>query len=148
MGERKIADTAVGRCRCGRGVAVTLDVARSEGWQLRSECCGRWIVLQPVRATLSTRACGPHCADATGTTCRCECGGTAHGVTWRVSLAAPGTEVAPVTLLEPPVDEPASDPQTPELAGIRWGALGTRREPVAGEVALFDVPDPGRLQEW
>jgi hypothetical protein len=53
-----------------------------------------------------------------------------------------------VTLLEPPVGEPAFDPRTPELAGIRWGALGARREPVAGEVALFDVDDPGRLQDW
>lgn len=146
MGERKIADTAVGRCQCGRGVAATLDVARSEGWQLRSACCGRWTVLRPVDGAVSSRACGPHCEDATGTTCRCECGGAAHGITWRVGLAAP--EVAPVALLEPPVGEPALDPRTPELAGIRWGALGARREPVAGEVALFDVAEPGELQEW
>lgn len=50
-------------------------------------------------------------------------------------------------LLEPPERERDYDPKLQPLAGVRW-PQGERRTPVEGEVALFDVTDPGELQDW
>lgn len=51
-------------------------------------------------------------------------------------------------LLRSPELAPVYDRNLQPLAGIRWQGLGTRRVPVAGEVAMFDVADGGELQEW
>lgn len=60
----------------------------------------------------------------------------------------PKSEVAPTPeLLEPPVVAPEFDPKLQPLAGIRW-PQGVRRCALEGEVALFDVADPGELQGW
>jgi len=50
-------------------------------------------------------------------------------------------------LLQPPVASPEYERQLQPLAGVRW-PQGERRAPVAGEVAMFDVTDPGVLQDW
>lgn len=50
-------------------------------------------------------------------------------------------------LLEPDAS-PEYDPRMPELAGVRWPSRVPQRVPVEGEVAMFDVADPGELQEW
>lgn len=65
----------------------------------------------------------------------------------------PQVQVAPFSarleiLLRSPEVAPVYDRQLQPLAGIRWQGLGMRRVAVAGEVAMFDVPDAGQLQEW
>lgn len=50
-------------------------------------------------------------------------------------------------LLQPPVASPEYERKLQPLGGVRW-PQGERRAPVAGEVALFDVTDPGVLQDW
>lgn len=56
-------------------------------------------------------------------------------------------ELAPVELLQPPVAAPEYETKLQPLAGVRW-PQGERRTPLAGEVALFEVTDPGVLQDW
>lgn len=51
-------------------------------------------------------------------------------------------------LLSSPEVAPVFEKNLQPLAGIRWQGLGSRRMAVAGEVALFDVPEPGELQTW
>lgn len=51
-------------------------------------------------------------------------------------------------LLRSPEVAPVYDRKLQPLVGIRWTGLGMRRVAVAGEIALFDVDDPGRLQDW
>lgn len=51
-------------------------------------------------------------------------------------------------LLRSPEVAPVYDPKLQPLGGVRWPAVGARRVPVAGEVAMFDVADPGKLQDW
>lgn len=51
-------------------------------------------------------------------------------------------------LLRSPEIAPVYERKLQPLAGIRWTGLGTRRVTVAGEVAMFDVADPGELQAW
>lgn len=65
----------------------------------------------------------------------------------------PKVEVAPFSprlevLLQSPEVAPVYDRNLQPLAGVRWQGLGMRRVQVAGEVALFDVTDPGELQDW
>lgn len=67
--------------------------------------------------------------------------------------SVPRVEVAPFSarlevLLQPPEVAPVYDRNLQPLAGIRWQGLGSRRTPVAGEVAMFDVTEPGELQVW
>lgn len=50
-------------------------------------------------------------------------------------------------LLQPPVGAPEGEGKLQPLGGIRWPE-GERHVPVEGEVALFDVTDPGELQDW
>lgn len=51
-------------------------------------------------------------------------------------------------LLRSPEVAPVYDRKLQPFAGIRWHGLGVKRVPVAGEVAMFDVTDPGELQDW
>lgn len=67
--------------------------------------------------------------------------------------AVPAVEVAPLgprldVLLRSPAVAPVYDRKLQPLGGVRWQGLGVRREPVEGEVAMFDVADPGKLQDW
>lgn len=67
--------------------------------------------------------------------------------------SVPRVEVAPFSkrldvLLSAPEVAPVYDRNLQPLAGVRWQGLGSRRVAVAGEVALFDVAEPGELQEW
>ena len=50
-------------------------------------------------------------------------------------------------LLRPHVPVPVFDRKLQPLAGVRW-PRGAGRVEVPGEVALFEVVDPGELQEW
>jgi hypothetical protein len=50
-------------------------------------------------------------------------------------------------LLQSSPAAPEFDGKLQPLAGVRWPA-GERRTAAAGEVALFEVTDPGELQEW
>lgn len=145
----------VGRCpRCRAGVSTGYGAARDAGWQLQCGC-GAWAVLEPVQGTVSARACGAHCEDAVTTGCRCECGGTRHGVTWRVGTAparevlAPREVVAPLELLAPADEIAPVRYELHPLQGIRWPAAvrvddGAR----AGQIAMFAVEDAGELQDW
>ena len=68
-------------------------------------------------------------------------------------VSVPRVEVAPFgarleVLLRAPEVAPVYDRKLQPLAGIRWQGLGARRTAIAGEVAMFDVADPGQLQEW
>lgn len=56
-------------------------------------------------------------------------------------------QLASVELLQPPVAAPEYERKLQPLAGVRW-PQGERRAPVAGEVAMFDITDPGVLQDW
>lgn len=136
---------AIGRCpRCRRGVTVDYGTARDAGWQIRSGCCGRWTVVRGVDGAVSSRACGPHCEDATSPRCQCECGGVSHGLTWRTSIARLDP-IATFELSEPPIAR-LTDPEVAPIAplrGVDWGAVDRD-----GEVAMFDVSDPGELQHW
>lgn len=65
----------------------------------------------------------------------------------------PKVEVAPFgkrleVLLRSPDVAPVYERNLQPLAGVRWQGLGVRRVAVAGEVAMFDVTDPGELQDW
>lgn len=59
--------------------------------------------------------------------------------------------IAPIApfegLLQPPAATPAYESKLHPLGGIRW-PHGGRREHLEGEVAMFDVTDPGALQDW
>ena len=37
-----------------------------------------------IAGAVTNRECGEHCTDATSATCKCECGGTQHGIAWRI----------------------------------------------------------------
>jgi hypothetical protein len=75
---------AMGKCpNCRRTVTVTKAEAIAEGWQVLSPCCHTYTVVNTVRGTVTSKACGAHCTDATSMTCKCECGGAQHGMAWR-----------------------------------------------------------------
>jgi hypothetical protein len=68
-------------------------------------------------------------------------------------VPVPAVEVAPLSkrlnaLLRPPEVAPVYDRELPPLEGVAWPQRGAGRVPVTGEVALFDVTDPGELQGW
>lgn len=66
----------------------------------------------------------------------------------------PAPEVAPQSLmlcnllLQPQPPELVYDRNLQPLEGVRWPRMGTRVARVRGEVALFEVTDPGELQDW
>lgn len=68
-----------------------------------------------------------------------------------VAASEPVSEVASAMMLEgllqPSLAAPEYERKLQPLAGVRW-PQGERRTAVAGEVAMFDVTDPGVLQDW
>lgn len=50
-------------------------------------------------------------------------------------------------LLEPAAPAEEFERKLHPLLGIRW-PMGDARRTMPGSVALFDVGDPGELQEW
>lgn len=72
------------KCRTAVSAAWTVEEARAADYQARSACCSRWTVMAKLDATTGTRECGAYCADGTGKSCKCSCGGANHGLTWRI----------------------------------------------------------------
>lgn len=61
---------------------------------------------------------------------------------------SPERVIARLSLLLQPRDvAPVYDRQLLPLEGIRW-PRGSKRVALPGEVAMFDVDDPGELQRW
>ena len=82
------SDRAIGRCtRCERGVSMSADEARRNMWHVKTSCCGRWVALQPVQGTYSTRRCNGSCEFAHMSECVCSCGGANHGAGWELQAA-------------------------------------------------------------
>lgn len=78
--------TYLGKCpQHGTPVAASSEQAREAGYQIRAACCSRWIILTVVAGSVGNRECGEYCTTGTGKSCKCSCGGSNHGLAWRVA---------------------------------------------------------------
>lgn len=78
---------AIGKCpKCAAPVAVnwSQDDAGRESYQVRSACCLRWTIVNWVDGRVGKRECGDWCTEGTGRKCTCTCGGSQHGLAWRI----------------------------------------------------------------